>query len=143
MQLLQQRGILDEAEADTLAEQEPLLAALSAAIQGRLATAPRADQRVRRLQSDPIEGLRGGPLCFSARGFSLHTATRIAAEDRAGLERLCRYVRRPALAVGRLSELSATMAMAAVSVVQIPTRPSHLVSQRHCSTPLYPLGLTH
>jgi len=35
VRLLQQRGILDEAEGDSLAEKEPLLAALSAAsIQG-------------------------------------------------------------------------------------------------------------
>ncbi len=106
--LLQQRGILDEAEGEILAEKEPLLAALSAAsIQGQLATGPRAGYRVRRLLSDPIEGLRGGPLCFSARGFSLHAATRIAAEERAGLERLCRYVTRPPLAVGRLQLIDA------------------------------------
>ena len=68
-----------------------MLSALSAAsIQGQLATGPRAGRRVRRLLSDPIEGLRSGRLCFSARGFSLHGATRIAAEDRADLERLCR-----------------------------------------------------
>ena len=36
------------------------------------------------------------------RGFSLHAATRIAGPDRRGLERLCRYVARPALAGGRL-----------------------------------------
>jgi hypothetical protein len=100
VRLLQQRGVLDEAAEDALAEKEPLLAALSAAsIQGHLATGPRAGRRVRRLLSDPIEGLRSGPLCFSARGFSLHAATRIAAEDRAGLERLCRYVMRPPLMI--------------------------------------------
>ena len=108
VRLLQQRGILDKAEADTLAEQEPLLAALSAAaIQGQLATGPRAGHRVRRLRSDPIEGLRGGPLYFSARDFSLQAATPIAAEDRAGLERLCRYVTRSPLAVGRLQLIDA------------------------------------
>ncbi len=67
----------------------------AASIQGHLATGPRAGRRVRRVLSDPIEGLRSGALCFSARGFSLHAATRIEAEDRAGLERLCRYVARP------------------------------------------------
>ena len=108
VRLLQQRGILAEAAVDTLAEKEPLLAALSAAsIQGQLATGPRAGHRVRRLLSDPIEGLRSGPLCFSARGFSLHAATRIKAEDRAGLERLCRYVTRPPLAAGRLQLIDA------------------------------------
>ena len=100
VRLLQQRGIRDEARSYTLAGQEPLLAALSAAsIKGRLATEPRAGHEVRHLLSDPIDGLRGGPLYFSARGFSLHAATRIAAEDRAGLERLCRYLTRPPLSV--------------------------------------------
>ena len=46
-------------------------------------------------------------MCFSARGFSLHAATRIEAEDRAGLERLCRYVMRPLLAAGRLQFIDA------------------------------------
>ena len=104
VRLLQQRGVLDEAVGDALAEKEPLLAALSAAsIQGQLATGPRAGHRVRRLLSDPSAGLRNGPLCFSARGFSLHAATRIEAEDWTGFERLCRYVTRPPVAAGRCS----------------------------------------
>ena len=37
----------------------------------------------------------------------MHAATRIAAEDRAGLERLCRYVTRPPLAAGRLQLIDA------------------------------------
>ena len=67
----------------------------------------RAGQPVRRRLIDPQEGLRTGRLCFAARGFSLHAATRIAANDRRGLERLCRYVIRPPLASGRLSLLDA------------------------------------
>ena len=39
---------------------------------------------------DLTAGQRSGQLCFSARGFSLHAAMRIGAEDRSGLERLCR-----------------------------------------------------
>ena len=85
-----------------------MLSALSSAsIQGQLATGPRAGRRVRRLLSDPSEGQRSGRLCFSARGFSLHAATRIEAEDRLGLERLCRYVLRPPLAGGRLRLIDA------------------------------------
>ena len=38
----------------------------------------------------------------AARGFSLHAATRIDADDRAGLERLARYFNRPPLVAGRL-----------------------------------------
>ena len=46
--------------------------------------------------------MRSAPLCFADRGFSLHAATRVDADDRAGLERLARYVTRPPLAAGRL-----------------------------------------
>ena len=51
---------------------------------------------------DPQEGIQGGPLCYSSRGFSLHAATRIVANDVSRLERLCRYVIRPLLAAGQL-----------------------------------------
>ena len=37
-------------------------------------------------------------------GFSLHAGVRVHANDRKGLERLCRYVTRPPLAVERLTE---------------------------------------
>ena len=61
-----------------------------------------AGQRLRRVLKDPATGVRTAPLCVASRGFSLHAATRIAGPDRRGLERLCRYVARPALAGGRL-----------------------------------------
>ncbi len=51
---------------------------------------------------DAATGVRTAPLCFASKGFSLHAATRIAGPDRRRLERLCRYVARPALAAGRL-----------------------------------------
>jgi len=43
-----------------------------------------------------------GPLFGGRFPFSLHAKTRIAADNRLGLEQLCRYVARPALAAGRL-----------------------------------------
>ncbi|MDP6700364.1 MAG: transposase [Candidatus Latescibacteria bacterium] len=105
---LQQRIVLDSTEADALAAESPLLSALSSAsVQGQLATGPRAGCRVRRLLSDPRAGQRSGRLCFSAWGFSLHAATRLEAEDRLGLERLCRYLLRPPLAGGRLRFIDA------------------------------------
>ena len=86
--------------------QEPLLATLTAAsVQGTVATGDRAGQRVRRRLLDPQEGVRTAELCYASRGFSLHAATRIGAEDRAHLERLCRYVIRPPLAAGKLQRL--------------------------------------
>ena len=100
--------MLDDTQADDQAQQEPLLAAIAAAsIQGMVATGERAGRRVRRVLSDPAQGIRTAPLCFAARGFSVHAATTVHAHDRDGLERLCRYVNRPPLAYGRLQRLDA------------------------------------
>ena len=105
---LQRRGVLDDSQADPLAQREPILAGLHAAsIQHTAAVGERAGQRIRRVLSDPAHGVRGGPLCFAARGFSLHAATTVEAHDREGRERLCRYVNRPPLAYGRLQRLDA------------------------------------
>jgi hypothetical protein len=41
--------------------------------------------------------------CANAHGFSLHAGVRCAVEDRQGLEQLCRYITRPAIANARLS----------------------------------------
>ncbi len=49
--------------------------------------------------------VHGAGLEASAGWTSLHAGVRIAATDRAGLERLCRYVLRPAVALSRLSLL--------------------------------------
>ena len=63
VRLLQRRGLLDEGHADTLMEQEPLLATITAAsVQGQVATGERAGQRVRRRLLDPQEGIRSGVL---------------------------------------------------------------------------------
>jgi len=106
IRLLKKRGVLDGDAYDELADDEPLLAGMtSASILGLVSTGDRAGRRVRRVLSDPSEAVRTGDLCFASRGFSLHAATRIAAGDKAGLERLCKYVSRPPLAHGSLQEL--------------------------------------
>ena len=57
--LLQRRGVVDDAQVDAQADQEPVLAAIAAAsIQGLVATGERAGRRVRRGLSDPAEGIR-------------------------------------------------------------------------------------
>ena len=105
--LFREQGYLDT-QADPLTDQQPVLAAITAAsVRGIIATGERAGQRLRRVLRDPAAGVRTGPLCFASRGFSLHAATRIAADKRLGLERLCRYVARPALAAGRLRIIDA------------------------------------
>jgi hypothetical protein len=46
-----------------------------------------------------------GTLCAANKGFNLHAATRVATNDKAGRERLCRYILRPPFVNGRLSLL--------------------------------------
>jgi hypothetical protein len=48
---------------------------------------------------------RARRLCAEIDGFSLYAGTSVAAEDRAGLERLCRYGLRSSFALSRLSVL--------------------------------------
>lgn len=45
----------------------------------------------------PREVIARHPLCAELDGFSLHASVRIAAHERKRLERLCRYITRPAL----------------------------------------------
>jgi hypothetical protein len=110
--LLERRGLgpgADPAEADSLPERQPLLAALYAAsVQGRVATGPRAGRQVLRL-GDRVEAeelsFSEGERCASIAGLSLHANVSVPARDRARLERLCRYVARPPVATERLSRL--------------------------------------
>ena len=106
IRLCQRRGMFDEGAVDPYWEDEPLLAQIAAAaVQGTVATGERAGQRVRRRLSDPEDGVRAGALCYASRGFSLHAATHVEADDRRRLERLCRYVIRPPVAARRLRVL--------------------------------------
>jgi hypothetical protein len=110
--LLERRGLgpeADPAEADPLAEDQPLLAQIyGASVASRIATGRRAGQRVLRVGDciDPedlpaLEGER----CASVSGVSLHANVAVPARDRQRLERLCRYVARPPVATERLSRL--------------------------------------
>jgi hypothetical protein len=49
--------------------------------------------------STPRAGLAESPRCALLEGFSLHANTHLHANDRQGLERLCRYGARGALAL--------------------------------------------
>jgi len=107
IKLLRKRGVLNENDYDDFSDAQPVLSALaSASIKGLVATGDRSGRVVRRVLSDPAEGVKTAALCYASRGFSLHAATRIAAGDKAGLERLCNYVARPPLAAGSLKQLS-------------------------------------
>jgi hypothetical protein len=110
-----ERRSLDSDE-DSLASGDPLLAMLTAAsIRSRIATGPEAGERWRRL-GDRVEPLDDGesgveaeasvpPRCVREGGMSLHADVAVPAIDRKRLERLCRYVARPPLALDRLETM--------------------------------------
>lgn len=112
VRLLERRGLgpQDDAdEADPLLRDQPLLAELySASVQGRIATGPRAGNRVAAIgfQDAPEnDGSKSRSDCANISGFSLHANVCIPAKARRQLENLCRYVARPAVATERLSIL--------------------------------------
>jgi Putative transposase/Transposase zinc-binding domain len=72
----------------------------------RIAFGPRAGRKVLTLREalpiDTEAGYESKPLCVNEQGFSLHAAVRCGANERLKLERLCRYITRPALANERV-----------------------------------------
>lgn len=88
-------------------ESEEILPELQAAsVQARIALGERKGQRVRRLGAlDQIENQHAetqAPLCAAIQGFSLHAGILCAPQEREKLEKLARYVARPAVADERL-----------------------------------------
>jgi hypothetical protein len=112
VRLLERCGLApdaDPAEADPLADEQPLLAQLYAAsVAGRVATGRRVGQRVLRV-GDRIDvddrSVLDGERCASVGGVSLHANVAVPARDRRRLERLARYVARPPVSTQRLSRL--------------------------------------
>ncbi|MCP4136907.1 MAG: transposase, partial [bacterium] len=111
-----------EQDDDALAEGQPLLAMLAAAsVRSRIATGADAGLPWRRLgdQVVPLEAAQGEvetgevssprpnlpPRCVRHGGMSLHADVAVPARDRQRLERLCRYILRPPLALERLEAL--------------------------------------
>jgi hypothetical protein len=112
VRLLERCGLpeADPTEADPLASDESVLGELYAAsVRNRVATGPRAGQRIARLgdriDADAVESFEG-ERCARVAGVSLHANVSVPARDRKRLERLCRYVARPPLATERLSRLA-------------------------------------
>jgi hypothetical protein len=109
--VLHSAGLADDDsddDSDPLARDDPQMAALyAAAVQGRAATGPRAGQRTVRLGAPELaaDSLPEAPdRCVVSSGFSLHAGVAVTASDRAGLERLCKYMARAALATERLRQ---------------------------------------
>src|SRR4051794_31555898 len=88
------------AQADSDRALTPLQAA---ACTYRIALGPHTGQKVLSLQTVPSRAADlQQPGCANAHGFSLHAALRCGAHQRKELERLCRYITRPAIANERL-----------------------------------------
>ena len=108
--LLERRGLLErDAEGawltgDDGAEAAPIDELRAASITYRVAIGPRCGSKaftLRTLPPAPDEPLDDQP--DGAAGFSLHAGVATGANERAKLERLCRYISRPALSEKRLS----------------------------------------
>jgi len=79
----------------------------NASVQGLVATGPRRGCRVLRLgiSGEDAEAMIMGKRCAAVAGFNVHANVRVGANDRDGLEHLCRYLARPPIANDRLQEL--------------------------------------
>jgi hypothetical protein len=74
----------------------------------RIALGARAGQKVLSLRTVPGRDEKAtAALCAEAHGFSLHAGVRCGAHQRKELERLCRYITRPAIANERLTRTGA------------------------------------
>jgi len=109
--LLERRGLIRSEtggdEADPHAEEAPWLAACCAAsVQGTVAKAGHDGGRLGGELAALPDSMPPPASCVRAEGYSLHAGVRVAAGDRQRLEKLCRYVARPALALDRLQELA-------------------------------------
>ena len=103
--LIEEHGMSYLAEVDSQSALTPLQAA---ACTYRIALGPRGRQKVLSLQTLPSRAADATrPGCVNAHGFSLHAAVRCGAHQRKELERLCRYITRPAIANERLKRNNA------------------------------------
>ena len=110
--LIEEEGITYLARTGDI-DPDNVLAPLQAASSTyRIAMGPRAGRKVLSLQNTssvgwvkPITTHPANPakLCAYVHGFSLHAGVRCEANDRQGIEQLCRYITRPAIANERLS----------------------------------------
>jgi hypothetical protein len=118
LRFLQRRGVITLVTApgdgevtvvtdETMGDKDPLLAKLlAAAAVGEEAAGSSNKRQPIRIMLDPDDRPVGkGVLCGQSQGFNLQAATRVAANDKDGRERLCRYILRPPLANDRLSIL--------------------------------------
>lgn len=98
--LVEEQGMTYMADIDPA---NPLRSLQAASCTYRIAFGPRAGQKVLALRTVAGRGEKTTPArCAEAHGFSLHAGVRLGAGQRKQLERLCRYITRPAIANERL-----------------------------------------
>jgi hypothetical protein len=124
LRALQRRGLVQKLEAENGgdAESEESLEALcqGASVQYRLAMGTPPGRPVRRIGSLGFIGedpKPTGALSAIIGGYSLHAGTYVHQNDRAGLERMCRYLLRPPVAEDRLEVRSSPQPQGTDSVV--------------------------
>jgi hypothetical protein len=78
-------------------------ALLAHSVTYRIAAGPRAGRKVFTLQTLPAGDDPCSAVAGQAAGFSLHASVAARADERKKLERLCRYISRPAVSEARLS----------------------------------------
>ena len=105
--LIEEDGIVYLARTDSTDPDNVLAPLQAASSTWRIAQGPRAGRKVLTI----VEGagalreahqLRDA-LCANISGFSLHAGVRCEANDRKGIEQLCRYITRPAISNERLA----------------------------------------
>ena len=102
---LGRRGFAGEADDAVEEEQDAHGILQLASLMGLSAVGERAGKKVRRVQRLGGREVELGPRCAGFEGYNLHANVGFAAMERVGLERLCRYVLRPPLALSRLERL--------------------------------------
>ena len=103
---LESQGLLirdDEPPSLDLEPDDGFEQLLGAAVHYRIATGPHAGRKALTLRTVASNSPASNPCIAQLSGFSLHAGTRCRAHERASLERLCRYIARPALSNERLS----------------------------------------
>jgi len=129
---------------DPLVEENPALASVSAAsVYGLTAIGSRAGCRLRRLGEEP-EAVAEKPKRkrhARYRGFDLHAGAPVKAEERDRLERLLRYLLRPAVAESRLRLLAdGTVLLKTKSKWDDTPSPSAAECKRHDAPRSRPAG---
>ncbi len=100
------RSDLQDPTCDLFREREPILATcMTASLLDRVAVGEHAGELVMRLRDAQVEVRGNGKRCAVADGFNVHAATTVAPLARDGLERLCKYLLRPAICNERMQRL--------------------------------------